>query len=538
MGIKVKRERPDQRRHHRVTAPLFVALNGMGEKIKAHDWSLGGLRVDGQPGRLPEPGEQVKLHLTLPFQGFDIAFDVEGRAVRNMPATGTYAVEFTKVGERETALMQHFIEDLVRGVMSPVGDSIQRLDVPVTVVSQTPDKLPSAAVAAGAKRLPVRQIAWVGVYALMGFVVFGYTALVLYSNVFRMEVQTAVIAAPTVEVPARGDGELPYIRVRAGDKVQAGDTVIYFTDFDLEHEIDVAKITIQEKEAALSNLQQKRVVQLEKMSDYSSIEVQDVEKIQVALDSLNDEKSIVSKKVGRLRKLLAEGLTLRSKVDDAEEALAGVTSRLAQKKLELKEQISLSEAGLGKRHYNGREFVDDIEDIDASIRMSRYNVALSNQAHEALLKHRERLAVKAPFNGRVLDVPVLENASVKRGDIIAVFEKDEERYVSAFLTQDEVVKVQRGEVASVYLPALNTSLSATVVSVDRTAGFKEEISRRFSWRGAEDRSAEVRLEFARGNDPELVAQVTSGLPAVVLFEAQSSNPILAAVWRKIGSLFL
>ena len=38
MSVKVRRERPDQRRHHRVTAPLYVTLAGHTQR--AADWSL------------------------------------------------------------------------------------------------------------------------------------------------------------------------------------------------------------------------------------------------------------------------------------------------------------------------------------------------------------------------------------------------------------------------------------------------------------------------------------------------------------------
>ena len=536
MAIKVKHERPDQRRHHRVTAPLHVALNGASEKYRARDWSLGGLCVEGYPGALPEAGAQVKLNLTLPFQGFDIAFDVEGRVARADDARQAYAIEYTKVGEREMALMQHFIEDLVRGVMSPVADSIHRIDVPVTPVSQKSDAPVQQLVASNS--MPVRQMAWVGVYAALGFVVFGYTALVLYSNFFRMEVQTAVVAAPTIKVPARGDGELPYVRVAVGDDIKAGDTLIYFTDYELERDIDKAKIVIEAREAELNSLMLKRVGELETMSEYASVEVKDIAKGRAAVRALKAEAQAADNKASRLKTLLARGLTTQAKVEDAEQWQLAANARLEEKRLDLEEQIRLADTGIGKRFYNGREMMGNIGTVDFDIRTARYNVAIANQSHEALLKHRERLAVKAPFDGKVRELPVPQNGSVKRGDIIAVFEKPDERFVTAFLTQDEVVKVALNDEVSVYFPALNASLRAVVKAVDRTSGFNEEISRRFSWRGAEDRSAEVRLDLADNNDAKLLAEVTPGLPAVVLFVAQSSNPILAAVWRKIASLFL
>ena len=93
MSVKIKRERPDQRRHHRVSAPLYVTCNG--ERLRAADWSLGGLRLEGFPAAVPDVGTEVALRLTLPFQGFDVSFDIKAEVVRNAPATGMFAVRYT-----------------------------------------------------------------------------------------------------------------------------------------------------------------------------------------------------------------------------------------------------------------------------------------------------------------------------------------------------------------------------------------------------------------------------------------------------------
>jgi multidrug resistance efflux pump len=536
MAVQVKRERPDQRRHHRVTAPLFVRLIGTEHKLRAHDWSLGGVRVDGYPDALPELGSSVELQITLPFQGFDITFETEGRVVRLLPEARSYAVEFTNLGERESSLMAHFIDDLVRGMMSPAEDTIQRIDVPITPVSTEPDPDPKNVIKE--TKIPLRQVAWAGVYAMLGFIVFGYTALVLYSNLFRMEVQTAVVSAPIVEVRAQGDGNLPFVRVNAGDRVEAGETAVYFADYDLEKQIDIARLKIQEREAELNHLMQRRAGELEKMTEYAAVEISDIEKIKIDVEGLEAERQAAQEKLNRVAKLQKEGLATKAQVDEANKWLITARSRLESRKVELKEQIRLADAGIGRHYFNGREFVGDLAEIDASIKLARYQISLSHQAHEALLKHRERLAVRAPFTGRVMEIPYPENAAVRKGDVIAVFENDGQRRVNAFLTQDEVLKVALGDKASIYFPALNDSLRGKVIKIDRTSGFREEISRRYSWRGAEDRSAEVVLEFIDEAGSDTAERVTAGMPVVVLFEAQSTNPILAAIWRRVASLFL
>ena len=93
MGVTVRRERPDQRRHHRVSAPFYVALDG--HKVRCSDWSLGGFRIDDFPGGIPDAGDDLPLNCTLPFQGFDVSFEARAEVIRSDLDTGMFACRFT-----------------------------------------------------------------------------------------------------------------------------------------------------------------------------------------------------------------------------------------------------------------------------------------------------------------------------------------------------------------------------------------------------------------------------------------------------------
>ncbi len=252
MGVKIKRERPDQRRHHRVTAPLFVGV--AGHTVRAADWSLGGLRIDDFPGTLPAIGSEVELKLSLPFQGFDVAFGARGRIVRRNAEQRMVALQFTELGERERELMQHFLEELVRGSMSDVEDTIQRIDVPVTPASLQPD---TKIVPAGDKpvsRMPAKTMAMIAVYGAIGLCILSYTALLIYSNVYRLEVQSAVISAPIETVEAQSDGRIAWASVKPGDVIKQGEVILNVIDHQLEREIELTDIAIRERKARLGFL--------------------------------------------------------------------------------------------------------------------------------------------------------------------------------------------------------------------------------------------------------------------------------------------
>ncbi len=118
MAVQIKRTHHEQRRHPRVTAPLYVDVDG--QRARASDWSLGGLRVDQFPGQIPGADAPIALGLTLPYKGLEISFDAKAKVVRRDPANAMFTVQFTDLGEREIELMQHFLDELARGAVSAV----------------------------------------------------------------------------------------------------------------------------------------------------------------------------------------------------------------------------------------------------------------------------------------------------------------------------------------------------------------------------------------------------------------------------------
>ena len=256
MSVKVKRERPDQRRHHRISAPLFVDIEGV--QYRADRWSLGGLNVCGMRGTLPVPGDQLAIQVTLPFQGFDIKFNVNGEVVHNDAEDAMIGIKFLDLGDREAKLMQHFVEDIVRGSMSAVDDTIQRIDVPVTPASIKPDPNPREEVPL--RRWPLKTIGYTAAYLLAGLVVFSYAAMLVFANFVNLEVRSAVISAPLEQVKAQAEGRVRWTKFRPGDTVLEGDVVLRMYDNRIERDIELARLAIKERtnERRLSHAPQGR----------------------------------------------------------------------------------------------------------------------------------------------------------------------------------------------------------------------------------------------------------------------------------------
>jgi multidrug resistance efflux pump len=539
MSVKVKRERPDQRRHHRVSAPLYVVYNG--HRLRAADWSLGGLRIEEFPGEVPLPGSDVPLHLTLPFQGFEVSFDAKAQVVRSDPESGLFAVKFTQLGERERELMSHFIEELVRGSMVDVADTIQRIDVPVTPASLEPTKPNAPLSNLPVRRWPIKAVVMSGIYALLGLFVFGYTALLGYSNFYRMEVSTAVIAAPVETVTAQSDGRLVWKSNKPGDVVKSGEVLVNVIDSQLEREIELADIAINERKAQLVYLKRRQVDELERMKNYNTVESKNLEQAKLDLEGVQAQVNAAEQQYGRIAMLHRKGFSTDSRLEEAEKTLQTLKKLRDSKQVEFKSQVELANTSDGRWHYSGQAMIGDVAQIEAQVRLAEHEVLLTQQKYQTLINHKDRLSVRAPFDGTLLELPHVDRGSVRRGDVIAVVEQRRQRQVTAYLNQDEVLRVGLGDEVLIFVPALNETLKGRVAQVDRTSGFVREQGLAqgpgYRWRGASDRSAKVTITFLDSDKISNQDRYRAGLPVVAIFPQRSTNSFVGSIKQRFsGSL--
>ena len=521
---------------------MFVEYGG--HHTRAADWSLGGLRIEKFAGVLPEPGHEIELSLMLPFQGFDVSFTAKAEVVRRDPATQSFAVRFTVIGERERELMQHFIEELVRGSMSDVEDTIQRIDVPVTPASLEPDG-PKLVKGTPVKRFPMKTIVMTGLYLVLGMIVFGYAGMLAYTNFYRMEVQTAVISAPVETVTAKADGRIELSHVKPGDQVKAGDVVVKMIDGALDREIALADLEVQERKAKLNFAKKKQIEELDRLRSYATIEMKNLEQTRISVEALAQQYRSAEQNYQRLKELMSKGFTTATKVEEAERLSISLKRDLDVRRVELSSRIELASQTAGKRMYSGNETIGSADlvgthaELEGEVRLLEHEILLAQQRYITQLKVRDSDEVRAPFDGTVLEIPRYDNAFVKKGDVIAIIEQRKERHISAWLNQDEVLKVGIGDEAIVYIPALNESVRGRVAGIDRTTAFVQEQNERqtpgYSWRGATDRSAKVMLEFKDPKKVEDFERYRSGLPVVVVFEQRSTNSLLSSIKKKLGT---
>ena len=537
MGVTVKRERPDQRRHHRVGAPFYIALDG--HKVRCSDWSLGGFRVDDFPGDIPQSGDELPFQCTLPFQGFDVSFEALAEIIRSDLITGMFSARFTELGERESELMKHFLEELVRGSMSEVADTIQRIDVPVTPASLEPKRKVGLSTLP-VKRWPVKAVAMTGFYGVLGLLIFGYTGLLAYSNFYRMEVQTAVISAPIETVTSQVDGRVAWGGFKPGDVVKSGDVVVNVSDNQLERDIELAVIAVNERKAQLAFYRKRLNDELERMKGLTTVEGKNLDQAKADLEGTEAQLTAAEQQYARLAILHRKGFTTDTLLENAEKSAVGLRKTLESKQIELKSRVEIANQGDGKWFYTGQTMVGDLSQLEAQVKLAENEVTLTQSKYEALINHKKRLAVRAPFDGTVLEIKRIDHGTVRRGDVIAVFEQREQRQVTAFLNQDEVSRTGLGDEVLLYVPALAETLKGRILQIDRTSGFVQEQNTAQNpgsrWRGSVDRSAQVVIAFQDAQRVANTQRYRSGLPVVVVFPQRSNFGLYNVIRQRMSTV--
>jgi len=346
--MKITREKACQRLHHRISTPLHVLINGC--EYSASDWSLGGLRITNWDQWQDESlkGKQLECKFELPFQGFNIAFDVTTEVVRYVPENQELGLKFIDLDDRQIELLNHFVEQLVRGSMMSVEDTILRIDSPVTPVSTSPDASPAHEVPV--HRIPIKMIAMSTLYGLIGITLFSLVAITIYENFLNLKVKSAFTTSPTEPLVSLVDGRLRSVDTAVNSSTEAGDALMTVVSPDISKRIEEAKIFIEQKQLELEAHRKRHVLAIEITGSAAS-----------------------------------EG------------------AQLHQIEIDLVQQ----------------------------------EVALAMQKLVALYDYRDDLSIVSPSKGRIVKLLRKQGSVIKRGETLAIFERNEVPKIHAYLTEDE-----------------------------------------------------------------------------------------------------
>lgn len=527
--MQIVRERPCQRRHHRVSAPLKVTLSS-GESITATDWSLGGLRLDEVNSPLAKVADEIHLTLELPFQGFDISFEVEAIVMRSTAETGTLGVEFVRLSERARDLLDHFINDLVRGKMATIEDTICRIDVPVTPISTEPDVNPGEEVPI--KRWPIKSIVMSTFYLCLGVVVFGYVGILIYTNTMRLEVSSAVISAPLMSLKMPVSGRVIPTNMKTGEMVLEGDVIARVVSDKLELELVSKRIEYVEKERSQALSLEKYELEKGRMQLYQVISQTD-EKIALArVNAAKSELNAADNAVARMNSFVGDVIS-KSKFEEALNRQSAAEAQLQEMEYILERATTMNTVS-DRKYFNHKEFVADLDMLALEIESANIALKYVHSQIEQIEQRRDSLVIKAPFNGRIVAAKQVGDALIAQHDVLLTIEKHQMPTVTAFLSQDEILSVGLEDQAKVFLPAIGESVMARVVRIDRSAAFLSSDTSLYTWREGDAKTAAVMLKFDEGLPSGI--NPSAGLPAVVIFSKRSTSDVYHAIGTMVSSV--
>ena len=128
--------------------------------------------------------------------------------------------------------MTYFIEELVRGSMTSVDDTILRIDSPITPVSTKPD--PSPADELPKSRWSLKLITMTAIYLSGGMSLLVYIVFTIYANYFSLEVDSGVVTAPIEKIVSTTDGQITKVSIDMNELVVKGRKMITIEDAKVE----------------------------------------------------------------------------------------------------------------------------------------------------------------------------------------------------------------------------------------------------------------------------------------------------------------
>lgn len=530
-SLTIRREPPSQRRYYRLAVPLMVTIDA--HHYKTMDWSLGGFAL-ADFAQIIAPGQEIVATIAINFQGFHVTFDTKISVLRADPSAGTMGAAFIGLDGKGAELLQHFSDGLISGTMKSVSDTIRRIDIPVTPVSEKPD---SPYMDGQKKRW--RGFAIGGMYLALGLGLGYYALTSVYATAFRLRVDTAALTVPGQEALSTTTGTIEQVYYRDGDMVEARTPLVRIRDDRITEPIEMARIEIMDARADLDDKRAKLKSQRDKLQSYKRIGIDKAEAKRASIESLKKRLSFSESRAATLRESYTRGGVSNYLVQEAEQRAANDRADLesAQSELQMAERDVVDTTN--GRFYTNHRFEGEVAELSSVVKYAEQRVTLLEEKLSVLKRRETGLIVSAPVSGRISRLHVVSGGTIDRGMPVAFIETPGARSVEVFLTQQQLDEIAVGQHADVFVPTRQEKITARVASIniDATTNSDDKRQHIAHGHGSSLPVARAQLELdtpeERANAFRMLA---GGTPLIVEFHRSSTVPP-SNLLRDIGSLF-
>lgn len=509
-SARVVKEIASQRRHFRIAAPIHITTLGDNEPSEPHptkDWSVGGFCLKNYIGN-GRTGDQLDVKVDIAFSGFYISFVNPARILRISPQ-GEMAAEFVELEDRNRALLKHFSDSLISGEMSSIEETLRRIDIPVTPVSERPDKTKESG--SDRSQRHRRTLARSAFYVAAGILLAVYAFNTVYSNVFKVRIASAALASSdsVVDSPLAGTVDEAYVAV--GDSVRQGDPLFYIRDDDTLESVEMARLSVVDSLASLEEKQRELDSQKDLLESYRKFGNNELEIARAKTTALRERLRLAEKRYERNAELNGSGLLSDDMLDKISEELIVLRADLQVAVAEEKMARSAVEEIDNGRFYTDNRLEGKVAELAAAVAAAEHRVDLERQKLDLIEKRRLRLQVTAPTDGKVVSVYTGQHQLIEKGQPLLVLEQEGEKEVEAFVSARDLDRVNLDRPATIYFEGKTRGLMATVASVERhrIQGLDGDL--------AAPQTIRLKLAFATDDTDGSVHELPNGFPVTVEF---------------------
>lgn len=512
MSIPVKHVVPSQRRHYRVTVPITIAIDG--REYATLDWSISGFRI--HTAQAFDPGSQRHAYVKIPFHGFDVGFMTRIRVLRYDRLAQDMAAEFLEIDERGEKTLSAFIQGIISGEMEEVDGVIRRLDLPVTPATLMP---PDHQHYVSEELLEQKRQRGLRIYKAAGKVLAAVLLVVLYTNIFEMRVDSALVTGRNDVLLSPASGDIVYMAPEQ-TPVHTGQTLVTLTDQGLEDSIAAAQAKLREASVEAKRLNAMSALEKKRLDAAHRIASEEWSAASDSVEALKKNLAVKRDTLERYRGLFQEGYASKVMVDKAEGDYLDVERQLHEARQEASRRRETYHTIQTGFQVNDSMVESGVQDSETLTEAAQERLDNAKQELDAMRGRKARLTLAAPADGQLVRVFTPQASSAKYGDPIAVFERSGTRVVQAFLTQKEALHVAKGQQASVYFPGRWWSVPATVTDVDYYSLTLNQTRGSLQWQNGDSdqfKTVVVTLEPADGQAAKDMHAISAGTASTVVF---------------------
>lgn len=384
----------------------------------------------------------------------------------------------------------------------------------------------------------IRAVAWTAIWLVAGGAILLYGGALVHANVARVESDSAFVGGIIEPVQAPTTGLISTHNAEPGMQVSAGDKLFTVQDPALEQMIGLASVQVEHAREDLRQKQAMHAAELARRDDWVRTARSEIARLDESIKSQEEIERNARKRVDSLKELYAKGWIAFPMLAEATDKLAVATSTLSQARIQHRNQSELIDAALSGRGFAGGQVIVRLPEAESAVKFAESAVNLAVENLRVLMQRRADYAVTAGSSGRIVRVMRRSGSNVRVGDAVALFERNSERVLYAFVTQSDVVHIALGDKAQVFFPAQNLTATATVTAVDRAGGFLDDVETRYTWKTARDplirhtdRDKTARITLQINDEDKSAAQkvLDLGTPAIVSFKRRWAESMFAAL---------